>query len=149
MDDGVIYEEGTKNGEDRIVDMPEWYMEEMKLYRKEWLKHKMSVRDKWEGGDKEYVFHSGYGKPLYFTYPTEKWKQFCQQHNIRYISLHKLRHTALTMLIEKGVPMKAIQERAGHKQTQTTNDIYGHVTKKLSKEVAEKLNDLKPQKISR
>ena len=65
------------------------------------------------------------------------------------MSLHKLRHTSLTILIEKGAPMKAIQERAGHKQAQTTNDIYGHVTKKLSREVAKMLDDLRPKHISK
>ncbi|MBZ4653944.1 MAG: phage integrase-like protein [Peptococcaceae bacterium] len=149
MDKGKIFEEGTKNDEDRIIDMPGWYMEEMKQYRKKWLKQKMLVMDKWEGADKEYIFHSGYGQPFYYTYPTEKWEQFCKKHNIRYISLHKLRHTSVTILIEKGAPMKAIQERAGHKQAQTTNDIYGHVTKKLSREVANMLDSLNPQKASK
>src|SRR5690606_37230273 len=99
--------------------------------------------------DKEYVFHNGFGKPFYYSYPTEKWKVFCQTHGIRYISLHKLRHTSVTMLIEKGAPMKAIQERVRHKQAQTTNDIYAHVTKKLSREVANMLDDLKPNHISK
>lgn len=146
MNEGIIYEESTKNDEDRIVDMPEWYMAEMKIFRKEWVKAKLAVGDKWEGGDNEYIFHAGFGKPLYFTYPTEKWKKFCVEHGIRYISLHKLRHTSVTMLIEKGVPLKAIQERAGHKQAQTTNDIYAHVTRKLSREVANTLEALNPNR---
>lgn len=149
MRNGEIFEEGTKTDEDRIVDMPKWYMDEMKKYRKEWLKQKILVMDKWEGGDKEYVFHAGFGKPLYYTYPTEKWKKFCNEHGIRYISLHKLRHTSVTMLIEKGVPLKAVQERAGHKQAQTTTEIYAHVTKKLSREIADKLEDLNSKKLSK
>jgi integrase len=146
MRKGRIFEEGTKNDEDRMVDMPGWYMDEMKRFRKQWRKQRLLVGYKWEGGDNEYVFHSGSGKPFYYTYPTEKWKEFCKEHGIRYMSLHKLRHTHLTYLIEKGVPMKAIQQRAGHKQAQTTADIYAHVTKKLSREVANKLDELNPQK---
>lgn len=149
MRNGEIFEKGTKNEEDRVVDMPAWYMDEMRKFRKEWVKQKLIVGNKWEGGDKEYVFHSGLGRPLYYSYPTEKWRDFCEQYDIRYMSLHKLRHTSLTILIEKGAPMKAIQERAGHKQAQTTNDIYGHVTKKLSREVAKMLDDLRPKHISK
>jgi len=149
MKGGVIYEEGTKNDEDRIVDMPEWYMDEMKKFRKEWIKAKLAMGDKWEGGSNEYIFQGGFGRPLFYTYPTEKWKQFCEEHGIRYISFHKLRHTSVTMLIEKGAPMKAIQERAGHKQAQTTTDIYGHVTKKLSREVAKMLDGFNPKKASK
>lgn len=149
MANGEIFEEGTKNDDDRHVDMPEWYMRDLKVYHLKWKKNRLQVGDKWEGEGKEYIFHAGFGKPIYFTYPTEKWKQFCEKHDIRYISLHKLRHTSFTMLIEKGAPMKAIQERAGHKQAQTTNDIYAHVTKKLSREVANMLDALRPKHISK
>ena len=140
-----IYEKGTKNDEDRYVDMPEWFMKDLKKFRLQWLKQKAEAPT-WRGGSKEYIFHAGEGEPFYYCYPSEWWRKFTKRHNIRYISLHKLRHTSVTVLIEKGASLKSIQERVGHKQAQTTNDIYGHVTKKLSREVANLLNDFDPRK---
>jgi integrase len=55
MRKGRIFEEGTKNDEDRMVDMPGWYMDEMKRFRKQWRKQRLLVGYKWEGGDNEYV----------------------------------------------------------------------------------------------
>ena len=41
---------------------------------------------------------------------------------------HSLRHTHCTMLIEKGAPLKYVQERLGHKNIKVTMDIYNHIT---------------------
>jgi integrase len=132
---GHVYEKGTKNDEDRFVDLPEWYMKELKQ------KLKSEV---WEAGDREYLFHGGTGKPLYHTTPTRWWREFVANHGLRYIRLHDLRHSSATLLIEAGASMKAIQERLGHKQKQTTDDIYAHDTKKVSRELANKFNQFDP-----
>lgn len=143
---GEVFEKGTKNTEDRFVEMPLWYMEEMKQYRKEWLQERWSVGDMWRGGDREYVFHAGFGEPLYFDYPSEWWTKFVTRRGLRRIRFHDLRHSSATLMIEMGVPLKVIQERLGHKQHQTTTDIYSHVTKKLSREAADKFDRFNPKK---
>jgi integrase len=58
-----------------IVDMPEWYMRELKAYYKEWQKERWSKAAEWQGGDKQYVFHSGLGKPYDYTTPTGTWQK--------------------------------------------------------------------------
>jgi len=130
----------------RTVDMPSWYMRELKEWNHEWKVEKLKAGDKWLGDDKQFVFHGGFGKPLYHTQPSHWWKQFIQRHGLRYIRFHDLRHTAATLLIEEGTPLKAIQERLGHSRQETTANIYAHVTKKLSKETASKLEKFDPKK---
>lgn len=41
--------------------------------------------------------------------------------------IHDLRHTHVSWLIAKNMPMKAIQLRLGHESAQTTSDRYGHL----------------------
>lgn len=53
---------------------------------------------------------------------------------------HELRHSHATSLIEAGVPIKAVQERLGHKNIATTMQIYAHVTEKMNNELVDKLN---------
>ncbi|HDH6722622.1 TPA: site-specific integrase [Staphylococcus aureus] len=48
------------------------------------------------------------------------------------LSIHKLRHTHATLLLESNVPMKVIQERLGHKSEFITSNIYSHVTEKMN-----------------
>lgn len=45
----------------------------------------------------------------------------------RHVHLHTLRHTHATYLLEKGEPIRRVQERLGHKSVQTTLELYGHV----------------------
>nr|WP_279401638.1 hypothetical protein [Piscibacillus salipiscarius] len=66
----------TKTDEDiRVVDMPEWYMDEMKIFYKEWKKEKFSAGDQWEEKGHKFVFHTGLGRPYNPQTPTSKWRQ--------------------------------------------------------------------------
>lgn len=141
---GQAIETRTKNEMQRIVDMPEWYMNELKEYHLEWKKEYMKVRDAWET-DRQYIWHSGNGKPYYHSTPTNRWRKFIKREGFRYVSLHGLRHTAATILVEANTHMKAIQARLGHQKQSTTEDIYAHVTRKLSRETAEKYNRFSPK----
>lgn len=47
------------------------------------------------------------------------------------LSVHKLRHTYATLLLQAGVPMKVIQERLGHQSMEMTERIYAHVTPEM------------------
>lgn len=55
------------------------------------------------------------------------------------IRLHGFRHTHASMLAAMGVPAKVAQVRLGHKDVQTTLNIYTHVTPQQTSEVATKL----------
>ncbi|MCL1948182.1 MAG: site-specific integrase [Turicibacter sp.] len=46
------------------------------------------------------------------------------------VSLHTLRHTHTSHLINAGVPYKQVQERLGHETIKITLDIYSHLSKK-------------------
>lgn len=47
------------------------------------------------------------------------------------ITFHCLRHSNTTTLYENGVPLKAIQQRLGHKSPETTIKTYTHNTQKM------------------
>lgn len=45
--------------------------------------------------------------------------------------MHTLRHSHATLLLEAGVPPKAVQQRLGHKTIRVTMEIYAHVTERM------------------
>ena len=53
-----------------------------------------------------------------------------------------LRHTAGSLLLEKGLSIKQIQEYLGHEKVSTTLDIYGHLSAEGKKEAANTLNGI-------
>lgn len=58
------------------------------------------------------------------------------------ISLHKFRHTHVSLLAEAGASLPAIQERTGHINSKTTADIYMHVTKAINREIVSQFSNL-------
>lgn len=53
--------------------------------------------------------------------------KFCKQCGLKPIKLHELRHSNITVLLEKGASMKELQEWAGHSSYNTTANIYSHI----------------------
>ena len=58
------------------------------------------------------------------------------------VTLHGLRHTQATALIDAGVPVKAVSERLGHSNVQTTLNIYTHVLPQQQEKILEISADL-------
>lgn len=142
----AVIEAPKTEGSADIVDMPKWYMDELKSYERQWKKNYWQVRDKWKCTDgRRYVFHAGYGKPMYFSNPSQWWKKFLARHGLKHIRLHDLRHTTATLLLENETDMKIIQARLRHSQYSTTADLYAHVTKKASQTTAGKFDQFDPK----
>lgn len=55
---------------------------------------------------------------------------------------HSLRHTHTSLLAQTEVSLPQIMERLGHKDEDTTKNIYLHVTKEMKKEASQKFKEL-------
>ena len=62
--------------------------------------------------------------------------------NIKEFDFHSLRHTHATVLLEKGAPLKYIQQRLGHKKIDVTINVYQHLTDDLKARGVAILNDM-------
>lgn len=62
--------------------------------------------------------------------------------NVRPITIHGLRHTAATLMLKEGIPIKVVSERLGHKKVTITLEIYVHVLPSMQREAAAKLGAL-------
>ncbi|WP_312337166.1 site-specific integrase [Anaerospora hongkongensis] len=127
----------------RAVSMPDWYMEELALYVQEWENNKLAMGDKWKGGDRQFLFHAGYGRPFHPGSVTNRWNKFLKDNEIRHVKLHGLRHTSATYLLENGATIEAVKKRLGH-ASQRSTEIYLHTTKAVEKSMAQKFDRFNP-----
>ena len=58
------------------------------------------------------------------------------------LSSHIFRHTHVSILAQLGIPLKAVMERVGHSDEETTTKIYTDVTKKQKIDIPERLNNI-------
>lgn len=90
-----------------------------------------------------YLFEGQRQGDKYSAGSVEKvFKMACQKAGIRKkISLHGLRHSYATHLLEAGTDLRYIQELLGHKSSKTT-EIYTHVTEKSIQKIRSPFDDL-------
>lgn len=63
-------------------------------------------------------------------------------HNIPKITFHSLRHIHATLLLQNDVNIKVISKRLGHKNIQTTLDIYSHVLDEMQDKAMQIINKI-------
>lgn len=91
-----------------------------------------------ELSDTDYIFLNNHGKPIQrnaFNITLQKANQRLDKPINKPLSSHIFRHTLISMLAEKNVPVKAIMARVGHKDSNTTMQIYTHVTKSMKSNI--------------
>lgn len=93
----------------------------------------------------DFIFVSKKGKHLSINTIDRRMKNVSNKLFDVSITAHKYRHAHITLLAEMGIPLKAIMQRVGHVDSQTTIKIYTHVTDKIGNQLMQKLNDFAPQ----
>ena len=86
-----------------------------------------------------YVFTWEDGRPYDHNYISKLFKKATKAYGRPEITLHKLRHSCCSMLINKGWSLKQLQYWMGHSDAETTLNIYSHYNRKM---LNESINDL-------
>lgn len=93
-----------------------------------------------QGGlDDDYICADARLRWLHIDAPTKWFAKFIARHGLPSLNLHGLRHTAATIMLEAGVPVRTVSEHLGHGQTSTTTNIYAHTTQASRERAAEAL----------
>jgi len=82
-------------------------------------------------------------KPLAPTTCNRYKEKASKKAKIKQITMHEFRHSHATLLYDKNISVKAIKERLGHSDTNTTMNIYIHLYENKEKRVIRTLNFLR------
>ena len=91
----------------------------------------------------DYVCVDSTGKLFRPEYVTDHFTLIMKKNKdtLRKITFHGLRHSCASLLLAKGIPMKAIQEWLGHSTYSTTANIYAHLEKDTKNKSANVLSN--------
>lgn len=98
---------------------------------------KLLLGDEWF--ESPAVIRARFGKPLYGAELLKMLHKVQQENGLKKISLHQLRHTNVSMMINLGLDIKTIQHRGGYSNAQTPLEIYGHLFEDADREITEKI----------
>ena len=87
----------------------------------------------------DYVFVNPQGRLIRPDYITQHFSMLLEKIGMKHIRFHDLRHSCASLLLAKGIPMKAIQEWLGHSNFSTTANLYAHLDVNSKKASADAL----------
>lgn len=100
------------------------------------LKNGMALKES------DYFILSSWNQPIQQSKITYRFRLLCKEADIPNVTVHGLRHTHATFLIEAGANIKYVSSRLGHKNINITLDTYSDVLKEEEKETANVMNRL-------
>ena len=116
--DGITSPPKTKAG-NRTIRLSKLAIAALRRHRIESAKHRIS----------EWVFPNSKGATIgHQNLHNRSWKPLLKKaglpHSTRF---HDLRHSCISLLLARGVPIKVVSEMAGHADVAITLSVYGHV----------------------
>jgi integrase len=72
------------------------------------------------------LFTSSIGRPIHVETISTAWRDFCSKNGLPELNFHGLRHSCLSYMLNRGAPIKDVQEQAGHSNAKITLNTYGH-----------------------
>ena len=134
----LLHIQKAKSGWDRYVPLPESTLKLLRLYYKTHRNPLLVFPTPSRGKEIE----ASSTKPISSMSIQRVFKKSLREIGInKDASVHTLRHSYATHLLEEGTDIRIIQEYLGHKYISTTT-IYTHLTPLLKNNVSKKINNL-------
>lgn len=134
-----------KNASLRKVGLPQRSVSALRIHRKRQAEEKLQAGSLYS--DQGLVFANGTGGPLDAQNVVNRhFKPLLQKADLPPIRFHDLRHSCLSLLAQKGVPIRDLQALAGHASAAFTLQRYTHHYGTSAAHTATAMDEVLPQK---
>lgn len=137
---GVVYvDEPKTRGSKRTIHLPGPLIDVLRRHRVEQATQRLAFGEGWGGhwAKLELVFTSSVGTPLDPDRVNRDVQRLTELAGLGRWTPHELRHSAASLLLAQGVPLKVVSETLGHSSIRVTADVYGHLMEPAKAEAAE------------
>jgi integrase len=119
----LVLRERVKEKKRKTVPVPAALCETLRGHRSAQFEQRMLTADEWT--DHDLVFTQWNGTPVDPRRDWQEWGEILAAAGIPHAGVHAGRHTALTIAIDQGIAITAVQQLAGHSSVRTTEG-YDH-----------------------
>jgi integrase len=129
----------TTVGLRRTISLPAFVTERLRRHRVE--QGERFLRDGLGRPNADTLLFERGGEPwIPNTFTTYFWRGL-RAAGLPHCRLHDLRHSFASLALEAGVDLKTVSSALGHSTIKTTADVYAHVSEKMKREAAAKVDD--------
>jgi integrase len=137
--EGLVAAEPKTEKSRRTLSLPDAALRALKAQRARQATERLSAGTEWE--DADLVFTSLSGTPLDPRGVDRKFKRLLAKAQLPVTTrLHDLRHSAASLLLAQGVPMRTIMELLGHSSIAMTANVYSHIAPTMLRDAADKMD---------
>jgi len=122
--EGIITDTTKNASSTRYIKAPAIAIQLLKDYKRWQAQRRLSMGDRWIDCDR--LFTKPDGSPIHPDTIGCWFRDFIKANDLPDISIHSLRHTNATLMINSGIPITTIAARLGHADPTTTTRIYTH-----------------------
>jgi len=123
----------------RTVPLDASLVAPLRTHRTRQATERLGAGEAWEGVT-GHVFVDELGAPYYPDTFSERFEQLVHASGLPRIRLHDTRHTAASLMLAAGVPVKVVSEMLGHSSPTITLSIYAHVMPGMAEEAGAALS---------
>lgn len=127
----------TKNGRERTITAAPFIMDLLRKTKQTQEKNRQEFADIFE--ENGLVFTDETGKRITPQALYRAFKMVVTELGMPDVRFHDLRHSYAVVSLKSGDDVKTVQENLGHATSAFTLDIYGHVTEKMKKDSANRM----------
>jgi hypothetical protein len=133
----------TEGGE-RTISLDTGSVQVLRRWRERQNAERAATHGAWQ--DTGLVFTREDGNQLHPEHVADTFQCIYQEAGLPPIRLHDLRHTAASLALQAGVPMKVVSEQLGHSSLGITADTYTSVLPAVAQAAAEAVAGIVPRR---
>lgn len=134
------YQSSPKNNTSyRTLKLGKFSMALLKRHKEEQDKLKETIGDSWMYPD--LIFTNEIGGYLDYSGINVRLKKLLEDNDLPRITVHALRHSNASLLINNGVDIKAVSAQLGHCSINVTADTYAHLFDEYRARISQSLED--------
>jgi integrase len=136
---GKYYFAPLKTDRTRMLTASQFVMNLLRQQRRTQAEWRLRAGGAWDN-DVNLVFTTGLGRHLVAVTVYNNLKTIVRSMGLDAVRFHDLRHTFALLSLENGDDIKTLQENLGHSNISTTLNVYGHVSERMKKDSAARMD---------
>ena len=134
---GTYYFSPPKNNKSRTITPAPYVMKLLQAQKVQQAEQQLMAGPAWEGSG--LVFTNELGRYISYRAIFDSFKRIVKRIGLPDARIHDLRHTYAVACIKSGDDIKTVQENLGHATAAFTLDVYGHITKQMKRDSAQRM----------